>query len=265
MKASDFFQPNPLKCVTEAGEEKDSPLKESQKEWMDLSRKFLTAPSHTETTIYTELDLEIKRRELEEKHIIKKELLEKKTYPETEKVSLKPFIIKEAKRRLEYAYTEMEALQASEKEEKEALSPLKETECIRRRNAQLEVHIINQIFLPLSIIEQGAKETYIHALLLFEGIEYNGYITEQAAAPCSFKEIEAFSRSIKLLRDRANSNQILGEYFTEKERAVIQRVYVQPASSSSFYSIFIICALKTGYSFPEAIQLIRERRSKKFL
>ncbi|KAI5171181.1 hypothetical protein NEFER03_0583 [Nematocida sp. LUAm3] len=265
MKASDFFHKDPLKCLTEIEEERESPPTEAQKEWTELSRKFLTAPSYTETTIYTEIDLELKRKELEEKHIIKKEIIEKKTYQEKDRLTLKPFIIKEVRRRLQYAYTEMEALQALEKEEKEVISKLKATECIRKRNMQLEVHIINQIFLPVSVIEQGAKETYIHALLLFEGIEYNGYITEKEAIPCSFKETEIFASSIKALRDRANSNLIIGEYFTDKERAVIQRVHEKPSGSPSFFSIFIVCALKIGYTFTEAIQLIRDRRNNKIL
>ncbi|OAG29061.1 hypothetical protein NEDG_01200 [Nematocida displodere] len=260
MRASDFFRPPQLKLGREESEEYEVPLKESQEEWKRFANKFLTPPSHIEINIQTETELELARKDLEQKGIIKKERIEKKTREITTARTLKPSLLSAFAERISEALTYINQEEEREEENKAIVAYFKDSEFIKRKEGGLSVHVLGKTFLPISLIEQGAPESFILCKLLINGKDQVGYLTEKELQPfkTSVDGPASLERGIHALRDRAQNTSVLKEYLTETARARITREHLKPSTQSK-HAVFLICALKTGLSFSIAINLLSQK------
>ncbi|KAI5186018.1 hypothetical protein NEHOM01_1221 [Nematocida homosporus] len=258
MRASDFFHPPLLRAATEDGEEREPTPTQSKQEWQSLAQKFLTPASHLETTIYREAELELARKELITQGIIREEKIERKTYTSTSTKTLKPALLNSMADRLQTILQEINRLEDQEDQKRTTINQLKGQEYIKRKNNTLIIHILDKLFLPISTITKGLNESFIVCTLFYNGLAHIGYITEKEVLAFDSTNTSALATAIQAFRDRANSTAILQEYFGQKERATIQRVSEKPTTQSQL-SLFLICALKLGYSFSEAISLIQQR------
>ncbi|KAI5189042.1 hypothetical protein NECID01_0397 [Nematocida sp. AWRm77] len=257
MKASDFLRPPQIKLSKEEGEEHQSMQTQSQVEWFDLSQTFFNPVSHVEANIASEAELELARKELEEKGIIKQEKIERKYYTAHYAQTLKPYILSSLAKRLESVAAHMETLEEEELQKRDTIAYFQQKEFVKRKHNMLCVHILDKIFLPLETLEQGLSEAYLQCIFFFNGSEHRGYVTEKSVASFSYssENKHLLEDAILAFRDRAKGTQIMQEYFTKKERASIQRVHTKPSIQSP-YVVFLLCSLKTDCTFAEILSLL---------
>lgn len=255
MKASDLLRAPQLKLAKEEGEEYQAIPKQSQVEWFELSQTFLNPVSHAETNIVSEAELELARKELERQGIIKKEKIEKKTYQAHYTQTIKPYILGTLAARLHHIADHLQDLAAEEEHKRATIRYFQSTEFIKRKTNTLSVHLLDKIFLPLATIEQGLSEAFLQCIFFFNGTEHQGYLIEPEVPPFSAEDKALLAENIQVFRDRAKGTQIIQEYFTKKERAAVQRVHTKPDAQSP-YAVFLLGALKTDYTFEEAVALL---------
>jgi len=260
LKGSDFFKSMQVQTVKEDHEELLNIPKKSQLEWNALSQTFLSAPSHVETNIHIESELEIARKDLVQRGAIRQEKIERRTYRNEPVLSLKHSTLLSFSKRLNETRAKIQELEIEEEKVREVVRHFKHKEYIRRKDDSYSVHILEKVFLPIWAVKQGLPQSYVTCTFLFKGVEHEGYITEKEIFPFSVSDKENFQKSVILFRDRANNTSLVGEYFTKKERANIQRVHSVPGTQSKT-SVFILLALKSGFSFEKAILVLN---SKKF-
>lgn len=266
MRSSDFPKELSIKIIREGEEEFKTPPTQTEAHSNSLSKQFLKNISYSEQNIQTEAHLEGARKQLQEKQIIKEEKVEPKI--EKAEYTLKPSVLKNIAERLKSTCRELKNLKTEEDKKKKIIRYFWGKEYMKRKDREIYIYMNNKVFLPLSTIEKGKKESFIEGSLFLGGKEYKGYITEEKIEEFSVMseevedskigQIDVLERSIKAFRDRINSTPIIGEYYTTKERARIQRTYQRPEEQSK-YIIFLICSLKEGKTFEETVDLIKSR------
>ncbi|KAI5190843.1 hypothetical protein NEMIN01_1245 [Nematocida minor] len=274
MRASDFFKEPKIKMSKDGAEEYEMPSSQSQEEWACLAKQFLSNVSYAEQNIQTEAHLEIARKELQEKGIIKQEKIEQKTYSGAT-CTLKPAILREISKRLGDVANTMKELEKEEDKKRYIISFFENKEFVKRKDRDLVVHISDKLFLSLAAIQKGTEESYIEGILFIGGVEHRGYIIEKKIEQfeilsnesktlnihCSSADTEVLGKlanAIHEYRDRVNSTEIIKEYATQAERAKVQRVFQKPPVQSK-HIVFLLCALKQGLSFETAVALIKTR------
>ncbi|KAH9385917.1 uncharacterized protein NEMAJ01_0813 [Nematocida major] len=272
MQASDLFREQRIKLSKDGEEEPELSPTQSERDWAILSKQLLSPVSYAEQNIQMEAHLEALRKELEEKSVIRREKVEPKTYA-GERQTVKPKVLKGACARLSEVCGIIRGLQEEERRRGAIISHFWGREYIRRKERELTVHIQDKTFLALSTIQKGSKQAYIEGRLFMCGEEFRGYITEREVAAFSVYSCEAqalldacegeevlasLEEAVHSCRDRMSNTEIEGEYATRTGRAKIQRVWAQPSGQSERV-VFLICAMKHGMPFEEALRLLEER------
>lgn len=272
MRASDLFKEPTIKICRDGENEYEEPLTKSQKEWKSLGSQFFSTVSYSEQNIQTESHLEVARKELEAKGVIKQEMIEQKIYDGPTR-TLKPSILKDLSARLSSIADTLKELKEEEDRKRYIIEFFRGKELIKRKEKDLIVHITEKTVFSLGSIQQGAEESYIVGILYINGKEYTGYIKERKInkfhiiSPETQKlcislpstdnsSLEELAVAIHEFRDRLNSTEIIGEYSTKKERAKVHRQSQNPGVQSK-YIIFLLCALKQGLPFEKAVEMIR--------
>lgn len=262
MRASDFFTLPSLKTITEEGEKRVSVQRKSEAQWSSLCQTLSTVPTHSEAAIQTEIQMEKIRMDFESRGLIRQEKIEKKEYSSGVIKTLKPSFLLEASKRLKEVIEIINELEKEEDTQRNLLKQLMHREYFKRKGDTLYAHVLDKIFIPVSVISQYVPQSYIQCTIFSKTIKYLGYISEPEIPACAETDAEALVLSIRSLRDRASNTSILGDYMHMNIHAKIERVDSIPNSQSK-YAIYIICALKLSTSFERAIESLKQK-SKNF-
>ncbi|EIJ87344.1 hypothetical protein NEPAR04_1925 [Nematocida parisii] len=296
MRSSDVFSLPELKVSADGVDEFESPMKNSQLAWTAMSREFLNNISYTEQNIHTEIQLELIRKEMQEKGILSQERIETKTYEN--EYTIKHSLLRSISCRLRHICDVLRNNIEKDKKIKYIIDHHHKKEYMHRRDNQLVIHIHKNVFLPITTVLNPISLSYITGVLYYNGVEYTGYITEEElpgykeeisqhnpknppdnSGACSgsaqYSEevaqdlfestdpaelVRILPKYIFQCRDRLNSSEILQEHFCGKNRIKVERRDVKPdITLNNKKVIFILCAMKEGSTFKKSLDMMKDK------